>query len=185
MATKREKKEDAKRRIDESIPTFPIPRYAPPWIRIPNYIIRGAKELGKGLVEIDPLNIISDDQVSSPAAAGEQMMMAMVNDPGFVLDAAAVDLINNPERMLVSNGQKMMEINGRDVIRRSGQFRRDQVLPRLPGKRTRKKTKTDKSMSIALEQANKELRKQNGKLRKGVTQADVMRRAHRIRRKNS
>lgn len=54
-----------------------------------------------------------------------------------------------------------------------------------PSKRTRKKTKTDKNMSKALAQANKELRKQNGELRKGKTQADVMRRAHRIRRKMS
>ena len=185
MATKREKKEEAKRLIDDSIPDFPIPRFAPAPIRVPNLIIRGAKELGKGLVEIDPLNIITDDTTSSPATAGEQIMMAMVNDPEFVLDAAAVDLINNPERMLVSNGQRMMEINGRDVIRRSGQFRRDMLLPRTNQKRTRRKTKTDKSMSKALAQANKELRKKNGQLRRGVTQADIMRRAHRIRRKMS
>lgn len=185
MATKREKKEEAKRLIDDSIPDFPIPRFAPAPIRTPNLIIRGAKELAKGLVEIDPLNIITDDQVSSPAASGEKLMMAMVNDPEFVLDAAAVDLINNPERMLVSNGRSMMEINGRDVIRSSGQFRRDKLLNQSNGKRSRKKTKTDKLMSAALEQANKELRKQNGQLRKGVSQADVMRRAHRIRRKMS
>lgn len=54
-----------------------------------------------------------------------------------------------------------------------------------PAKRTRKKTKTDKNMSKALAQANSELRKNNGQLRKGKTQADVMRRAHRIRRKMS
>ena len=54
-----------------------------------------------------------------------------------------------------------------------------------PKKRTRKKTKTDKNMSKALAQANSELRKNNGQLRKGKTQADVMRRAHRIRRKMS
>ena len=52
-----------------------------------------------------------------------------------------------------------------------------------PSKRTRKKTKTDKLMSKALEEANKRLRKKNGQLRSGKTQADVMRLAHRIRRK--
>jgi hypothetical protein len=49
-------------------------------------------------------------------------------------------------------------------------------------KRSRSAKASDKKMSAALEQANEELRKQNGELRKGVTQADVMTRAHRIRR---
>ena len=71
---------------------------------------------------------------------------------------------------------------GREVIRRSGQFSRQNLLPRFRT-RTRKKTKTDKNMSKALAQANSELRTKNGKLRKGKTQADVMRRAHRIRKK--
>ena len=50
-----------------------------------------------------------------------------------------------------------------------------------PKKRSASSKRADKKMSKALEQANEELRKQNGELRKGVTQADVMRRAHRIR----
>lgn len=181
MATKRKKKEEAKRLIDDSIPDFPIPRFAPAPIRIPNYIIRGAKELGKGLVEIDPLGIITDDSESS----GAQMMMAMVNDPSFQITPAIAEMINDPDVMLVSNGREMMKINGRDVIRSSGQFRRDMLLPRTNQKKGRKKTKTDKTMSKALAQANKELRKKNGQLRAGVTQADIMRRAHRLRRKMS
>ena len=36
-------------------------------------------------------------------------------------------------------------------------------------------------MAMALEKANADLRKVNGDLRKGVTQADVMKRAHRIK----
>lgn len=50
-----------------------------------------------------------------------------------------------------------------------------------PKKRSASAKRSDKKMSKALEQANEELRKQNGELRKGVTQADVMTRAHRIR----
>ena len=53
----------------------------------------------------------------------------------------------------------------------------------LPATRTRKKTKTDKDMSKALAEANARLRTKRGKLRKGKTQADVMRLAHRLRRK--
>ena len=51
--------------------------------------------------------------------------------------------------------------------------------PKKP--RSRSARRSDKKMSAALEQANEELRKQNGELRKGITQADVMRRAHKIR----
>ena len=204
MATKRQKKEEAKRRIREAVPTFPLPRIAPPFLRALNLVSRGAEVGGQALVELDPLGIITDDPVIMPARdltrsvqgpqlppgfvrtqPGEQIMMAMVNDPEFVLDKDTVDLINNQERMLIDTGAGMAEVNGRDVIRRSGQFRRDALLPRFETKRSRKKTKTDKNMSKALAQANKELRKKNGQLRSGVTQADIMRRAHRIRRKMS
>lgn len=56
----------------------------------------------------------------------------------------------------------------------------DQEQPKK--RRTRSARKNDKKMSQALKQANKELRKVNGDLRKGVTQSDIMIRAHRIRR---
>lgn len=71
---------------------------------------------------------------------------------------------------------------GRDVIRSSGQFRRDLILPDLTPKpkRTRKKTGTDKMMSKALRQANEKYRKSNGQLRKGATQAQIMRYAHKL-----
>lgn len=175
MATKRQKKDEAKRQIDllPDVPPLPIPLF-----RLARPVVRTAKGLAKGLVEADPLDLITDDEV----------MMAMVNDPQFKLSADMIDLINDDDRMLVSNGNGLMEINGRDTIRRSGQFSRMALSPRsldLARKPGRKKTKTDKMMSKALEQANKELRKQNGQLRKGVSQADIMRRAHRIRRKLS
>lgn len=51
-----------------------------------------------------------------------------------------------------------------------------------PKKRSAGAKKSDKKMSKALEEANRLLRKANGELRKGVTQADVMTRAHKIRR---
>jgi hypothetical protein len=54
--------------------------------------------------------------------------------------------------------------------------------PKPARKRSASAKKSDKKMSMALEQANSELRKSNGDLRKGVTQADVMTRAHKIRR---
>ena len=71
---------------------------------------------------------------------------------------------------------------GRDVIRQSGQFRRDLILPDISPKpkRTRKRTGTDKMMSKALRQANEKYRKANGQLRKGATQAQIMRYAHKL-----
>lgn len=74
---------------------------------------------------------------------------------------------------------------GRDVIRSSGQFDRQNLLPRLsnPPKRTRKKTKTDKNMSKALRQANERFRTKSGKLRKGATQAQIMKFAHKLLKK--
>ena len=54
--------------------------------------------------------------------------------------------------------------------------------PSVAKKRSPGAKKSDKKMSMALEEANRLLRKVNGDLRKGVTQADVMRRAHKIRR---
>lgn len=55
--------------------------------------------------------------------------------------------------------------------------------PLVNQKRTRKKTKTDRQLSKALRIANDRLRTKSGKLRKGKTQADVMRLAHRLRKK--
>ena len=71
---------------------------------------------------------------------------------------------------------------GRDIIRQSGQFRRDLILPDISPKpkRTRKRTATDKMMSKALRQANEKYRKRNGQLRKGATQAQIMRYAHKL-----
>ena len=51
--------------------------------------------------------------------------------------------------------------------------------PKRP--RSRGAKASDKKMSKALAQANSELRKANGDLRKGVTQGDIMSRAHRIK----
>lgn len=74
---------------------------------------------------------------------------------------------------------------GRDVIRRSGQFDLQNLLPRFnePTKRTRKKTKTDKNMSKALRLANERFRKKNGSLRKGATQTKIMKYAHKLLKK--
>ena len=73
-----------------------------------------------------------------------------------------------------------------DVIRQSRQFSRANIVGGInleSPKRTRKKTKTDRNMSKALRLANEKFRKKNGQLRKGVTQAQIMKYAHKLLKK--
>ena len=103
---------------------------------------------------------------------------------------AIVEAINNPLVSVAPDGKissrrprrTMRAPSGRDVIRRSGQFTMQGFD--LPGKKPRKKNKKHcKNLSECLRQANAELRTKKGKLRKGKTQADIMRRAQRLLRK--
>lgn len=129
-------------------------------------------------------------------SAQEQAIRRVVNDPDITVDETLMEIINDDsmvmdQDMVVRRSRRpsirpMTAMTGRQVIRRSGQFANLALgVDVKPAKRKRRKTKTDKSMKSALTQANKELRKKNGQLRKGKTQADIMRRAHRIRRKMS
>jgi len=75
---------------------------------------------------------------------------------------------------------------GRDVIRRSRQFSRANLLGQISPdqeKRTRKKTKTDRNMSKALRMSNERFRTKSGRLRKGATQSQIMRYAHKLLKK--
>jgi len=192
VATKRQKKEEAKRRIAEAVPNLPIPRFFPAPLRAANLVLTGAERLAQGLVEVDPLGIITDDQViaNRPTQGPrpmppQQMMMAMVNDPAFKLNDDQVQLINDDSRMVADTGMGLVEVAaapGASALRGPGQFDRSQLLRQRRG---RKKTKTDANMSKALKEANRRARTKSGKLRKGKTQADVMRLAHRLRRKMS
>ena len=101
-----------------------------------------------------------------------------------------VEAINNPLVSVTPDGKissrrprrTMRSPSGRDVIRRSGQFTMQGFD--LPTKKPRKKNKKHcRNLSQCLRQANAELRTKKGKLRKGKTQADVMRRAQRLLRK--
>ena len=92
-------------------------------------------------------------------------------------------LINDPTLRVSSRGRiTRTRPSGRDVIRSSGQFAMQGFD--LPKKKPRKKNKKHCSnLSQCLRQANSELRTKRGTLRKGKTQADIMRRAQRLLRK--
>jgi len=97
------------------------------------------------------------------------------------------DMVNNPAIKITPEGRissrRVTRMpSGRDVIRRSGQFTMQGFD--LPVKKPRKKNKKHcKNLSMCLRQANAELRTKSGKLRKGKTQADIMRRAQKLLRK--
>jgi hypothetical protein len=97
------------------------------------------------------------------------------------------DLVNNPALKITPEGRissrRVTRMpSGRDVIRRSGQFTMQGFD--LPVKKPRKKNKKHcKNLSMCLRQANAELRTKTGRLRKGKTQADIMRRAQKLLRK--
>ena len=92
-------------------------------------------------------------------------------------------IINDPTLRVSSRGRiTRARPSGRDVIRSSGQFAMQGFD--LPAKKPRKKNKKHCSnLSQCLRQANSELRTKRGSLRKGKTQADIMRRAQRLLKK--
>ena len=102
----------------------------------------------------------------------------VVNNPAVTVTAAEVKAINDPKKMMTQSGKI---VSGRDVIRSSGQFRSTGIP--LPTKRTRKKTKTDRTMSSCLKQANAKGKLKNGKFRKGWDQSRIMTYAHKLCRK--
>lgn len=123
--------------------------------------------------DVQPLSI-PRELLQAGAESTEVLEQLLMDLPGEVLeDTEAVNAVLDDIA------------TGRDLIRRSGQFDRQNLLPRFsePTKRTRRKTKTDKNMSKALRLANERFRKKNGSLRKGATQTQIMKYAHRLLRK--
>ena len=112
-----------------------------------------------------------------------ERIAAVVNDPDITLTPDLVKVINDPALVMDRNGSVMKRLgpSGRDVIRSSGQFRSTGIP--LPTKRTRKKTKTDRTMSSCLKQANARGKLKNGKFRKGWDQSRIMTYAHKLCRK--
>ena len=112
-------------------------------------------------------------------------LMGVVNDDAIEITPEMVEVINNKNMRIMPSGE-IVRKTGRDMIQRSNQFRRDLILPNIkPPKKSRKKTTTDKNMSKALRQANQKFRTAKGKLRKGATQAQIMRYAHKLLRRMS
>lgn len=191
MARKRTKKE-AKERIDNLPVLPPIPPSLAPYIPAPIralYLLqRPAKELAKIAVDVDPLNRLEDETSATERMEGARdAFELLVNDPNIKMGAEELQMINDDNTNIVRTGNGSIPIQtARFPKSVRGQFDRASLLSRIPvspGRKPRKKTNTDKNMSKALREANKRLRTKKGKLRKGKTQADVMRLAHRLRKR--
>ena len=189
MATKEEKKRKASKLIDDIVPDLPLPiRRVPSPLRV----LPMAEALAQLLVATDPLGIITDDNVQtidrSMRIPGQRELSAeatkkIINDSDIKMNGSNTIQTENGEMRI----RMFVEPSGRDIIRQSNQFRRDLILPDISPKpkRSRRRTGTDKMMSKALRQANEKFRKKNGQLRKGATQAQIMRYAHKLLRRMS
>lgn len=114
-------------------------------------------------------------------------MLTLVNNDDITLSAEEVAVVNDKNLRMMPDGEvvRRADPSARNIIRRSGQFSRQNLLPSFPRstKRRRKKTKTDKNMSKALRLANEKFRTAKGKLRKGASQAQIMKYAHKLLKK--
>ena len=188
MAKKRTKKQ-AKRRIDRVniIPDtdsdfgriFPRTQRS---LAVLNIIEEAAKSGGKILVELDPLDRLQDEGTSRLTQTRN-----IVTDQDTIIPLAQLaDMINDPETQMTRNGtitrgtrkaySKAQDL-GRTLSNVGFQ------IPTAPARRTRRKSKNDSKLSKAFKQANKQLRLKSGKLRKGKTQSDVAKLAHRLRKR--
>ena len=105
-----------------------------------------------------------------------ERLAAVVNDPDIIIDPKMVKIINDPAMVMDRNG---------DVMKRTSPMQRSSfsLYPPIKAKRTRKKTKTDRTMSSCLKQANARGKLKNGKFRKGWDQSRIMTYAHKLCRK--
>ena len=109
-----------------------------------------------------------------------ELLMEVINDPN-------VQMTPDGELQTVRAGtlapkRRTSRPSGRQVIRRSGQFSRANILPPL-SKPRKKNKKHCKNLSECFKEANSKLRNKNGQLKKGKTQADVARMAQKLLRK--
>lgn len=176
------KRKRTKKEAQERIPDLLLPPGVRniPQLRIPASVLKGAELGARALVELDPLNRLVDG--SPPAAqvigrTSTQALADVVNDPAITVDEAMMQVINDPAVAMADNGEVMIRANGgvdSDFLR---DFRRRATdVP----KRKRKK---NPKLATAFREANARYRTKSGKLRKGRTQADIARLAHRLLKK--
>ena len=109
-------------------------------------------------------------------------MADVVNDPNIQVDADMVKAINDPDMVMTDRGEiaRVTQRRGIGTGAFAGQFNRGMGFD-LPQTKNRKtKRRKNPKLAAAFRQANAKYRTSSGKLRKGRTQADIARLAHRL-----
>jgi hypothetical protein len=106
----------------------------------------------------------------------QDRLMDVVNDPSVSVDSEMMKAINDPSMVMTSNGE-LARITRRPSSPFANQFRFDKIAPRP------KRRKKNPKLAQAFRQANARYRTKSGKLRKGRTQGDIARLAHRLMKK--
>jgi hypothetical protein len=74
-------------------------------------------------------------------------LVEVINDEMITITPEMLPIINDPEIVVTARGQpakKLTRRTGREIIRSSGQFSQSNLIPNLPGSRTKKKRKVSK-----------------------------------------
>ena len=124
--------------------------------------------------------------VGGPVAAAE-VAAFMASPPGRKLTDAVIDETAK-ERGVVLEDLAQGGFVTRPTLGLTGEAGPEFVfplsqMPKPKRKRSRSARAADKKLSKAFKMANSKLRTKSGKLRKGKTQADVARMAHKLRKK--
>ena len=111
------------------------------------------------------------------------MLEVTPEEQAFVLRLIADKLVMTAAAEIPLGGAAAAAAPG--VVRAASEFlgRQAGVLGTDAQPARKKRRRKDKKMSAALKQANSRYRKKDGSLRTGRTQADIMRYAHKLRRK--
>ena len=99
--------------------------------------------LGKGLLYYTNPRSSGPGYATPEEARAASKVMEIVNDDSVTITPEILEVINDPMVRMTDDGQ-IARLTGRDVIRRSGQFSRANILPNLPSTRTKKKRKVSK-----------------------------------------
>lgn len=108
-------------------------------------------------------------------------LMEVVNDPAITIDKDTVDAINDPEVVMTPNGDvARVTRRGLGTGAFAAQFNRGMGFDLPKTNRPKRKRKKNPKLAAAFREANRRYRTKSGKLRKGRTQADIARLAHRL-----
>jgi len=161
-------------RPDRDLPPRPRPQYSGPSSRQLEQERQRQEQMAAYLAtNPDPITGLPRPQYQQ-APRIRNPLADIVNNPAVTVTAAEVKAINDPKKAMLPSGK---------IVKVPMQRSSFSMYPPIRSKRTRKKTKTDRTMSSCLKQANAKGKLKNGKYRKGWDQSRIMTYAHKLCRK--